>query len=364
MKKAVCILYGGKSGEHEVSRQSAASIIKYLDKKKYDVYAIGITKKNAWFLQKHILIEQDPQRGDYLAINENENRVSIKPGEGFFVGNEKLAVDIIFPVLHGTYGEDGTMQGLIEIVGLPYVGAGVLASALAMDKEKIKIQWQENGLPVLDYLTLAKKQFHDMEEPYRELKRSVNEKFEYPVFVKPASLGSSVGVKKINNQDDLIDAIHDAFTFDKKIIIEQGIEAREIECAVLGNDDPQVFPPGEVIPHHDYYSYEAKYLDPKGATLEIPAQIPTAIKQKIMQISLNAYKCAEVSGLARVDLFYEKKTSKVYLNEINTMPGFTNISMYPRLCAAAGLSYTDLLDALIELGLKRFKEKNDLVYSI
>lgn len=364
MKKAVCILYGGKSGEHEVSRQSAASIIKYLDKEKYDICAIGITKNNIWLLQDEVIIEKHPQRGDYLAIKENKHILSTKPGEGIFIDNKKLRIDIVFPVLHGTYGEDGTMQGFLEIIGLPYIGAGVLASALAMDKEKAKLQWRENGLPVLDYLILFKNQFYAMEDSYQELIKSVNDKLHYPVFVKPAALGSSVGVEKVNGSKDLIQALHNAFSFDKKVIIEQGIEAREIECAVLGNDDPQAFPPGEVIPHHEFYSYEAKYLDPDGATLQIPAQIPDEIKEKIMQIAVKTYKCTEVSGLARVDLFYEKNSKKIYVNEINTMPGFTQISMYPRMCAAAGLCFTDLLDTLIELGLHRYQERSKLSYSI
>jgi len=364
MEKTICVLYGGKSGEHEVSRQSAASIVKYLDRDKYDIFAIGITKDNVWFLQNEMIVEEHPERGDYLAIKENKNTVSIKPGEGIFIDDKKLPIDIVFPVLHGTYGEDGTMQGFLEIVGLPYIGAGVLASALAMDKEKAKMQWQSNGLPVLDYIIIFKNQFLAMKDSYRELLKSINDKLNYPVFVKPASLGSSVGVKKVNESKDLIEALNNAFCFDKKVIIEQGIEAREIECSVIGNDDPQAFPPGEVIPNHEYYSYEAKYLDPKGAILQIPAQIPYDIKEKIMQISVTAYKCAEVSGLARVDLFYEKNSFKLYLNEINTMPGFTHISMFPRMCAAAGLSFTNLLDTLIDLGLKRFQERSNLSYSI
>jgi D-alanine-D-alanine ligase len=365
MKKTVCILYGGRSGEHEVSRQSAASVAGHIDKEKYKIIAIGIKEDGSWHLQPDLVIEKDPRRGDCLSIIENGSPVSVIPEKGIFYNTENLGVDVVFPVLHGTFGEDGTMQGFLEISDLPYVGAGVLGSALAMDKEKMKVHWQARGLPVTDFICLRINEWNDLKDIPSKLTGMLAEKrLSYPLFVKPAALGSSVGVKKVERQDDRLPSLEHAFQFDRKVIVEQGVNAREIECAVVGNDNPRAFPPGEVIPHHSFYSYEAKYLDPNGATLRIPAEIPDEIKKKVMNMAVSAYTFAEVSGLARVDLFYEEESAKLYVNEINTLPGFTHISMFPRMCAEAGLAYGDLITLLIELALERFAQKKGLSYSL
>jgi D-alanine-D-alanine ligase len=365
MKKTICILYGGKSGEHEVSKQSAAGVVKHIDKDKYEIIAIGIGKDGSWHLQQDLVIEEDPQRGEFLSIINNNNSLSVIPEKGIFYNTKDLGIDVVFPVLHGTFGEDGTMQGFLEIADMPYVGAGVLGSAHSMDKEKVKVHWQARGLPVIDFISLRQNELNGLRDAPGKLASMLKEKnLTYPLFVKPAALGSSVGVKKIEQEDDLLSSLEHAFKFDRKIIIEQGISAQEIECAVVGNDNPRAFPPGEVIPHHSFYSYEAKYLDPQGATLKIPAELPDEIKQKVMRLAVLAYSSAEVSGLARVDLFYEKNSSKLYVNEINTIPGFTRISMFPRLCAEAGLAYGDLIDLLIELAFERARQKKGISYSL
>ncbi len=365
MKKTVCILYGGRSGEHEVSKQSAASVVNNINKGKYAIIAIGIKKDGSWHLQNNPVVEKDPQRGECLSIIDNDTPVNVIPEKGMFYNSENLGIDVVFPVLHGTFGEDGTMQGFLEITDLPYVGAGVLGSALAMDKEKVKIHWQACGLPVTDFICLRRNELNGFRDEPSGLTSMLLEKhLTYPLFVKPAALGSSVGVKKVEREDDLIPSLEHAFQFDRKVIVEQGVNAREIECAVVGNENPRAFPPGEVIPHHSFYSYEAKYLDPSGATLRIPAQIPDEIREKAINMAVSAYKTAEVSGLARVDLFYEEHSAKLYINEINTIPGFTRISMFPRMCAAAGLAYGDLIDLLIDLALERSLQKKGLSYSL
>jgi D-alanine-D-alanine ligase len=365
MKKTVCMLYGGKSGEHEVSKQSAASILKYINKDKYRIIPIGIKKDGTWHVQEEPLIENDPQRGDCLAITKNNNPVTLIPEAGILYLGQNLGIDIIIPVLHGTFGEDGTMQGFFEILNIPYVGAGVLGSALAMDKEKVKVQWRAEGLPVLDYLIVRKHEYPVLKQNPQDLINRLREnKLTYPLFIKPAAMGSSVGVEKVDKETDLFSSLEKAFVYDRKVLIEQGITAREIECAVLGNDSPEAFAPGEVIPHHSFYSYKAKYLDPDGASVQIPAALPEHIREKVKKYAVHAYTSAEVTGMARVDLFYEEKSGNLYLNEINTIPGFTNISMFPSLCAHGGLAYTELIDNLIELGFERSTQKRGLVYSL
>jgi len=363
MKKNICILYGGKSGEHEISKQSAASIVAHINREKYNIIAIGIKKNGTWYLQKEIKIVEDPARGNMLEIIEGNASLQFKPGKGIFSDTQPLKIDIVFPVLHGSYGEDGTVQGLLEILNLPYVGAGVLGSSLSMDKEKVKMQWQAAGLPIVDFLTVYKHDFYASNKMRNKIISQIENQFQYPLFVKPVCAGSSLGVKKAESSNYLILAIENGFKYDIKILIERAIAAREIECSVIGNHEPRAFPPGEVIPSHAFYSYEAKYLDPQGAKLKIPADIPQTVAKQVVNIALKAYKIASVSGFARVDLFYEQNTEKIYLNEINTIPGFTNISMFPRMCAAAGLKFSTLIDTLIKYGFSYYNEKANLKYS-
>ena len=268
---------------------------------------------------------------------------------------------MVFPVLHGSFGEDGTIQGLLETAGIPYVGAGVLGSSLSMDKEKTKQIWKESGLPVVPYVLSRKEDFLKKSE---ELKRIIREteKLGFPVFVKPCSVGSSVGITKVKARDGLKKALEAAFKFDTKVLIEQGIDAREIECSVLGNRTPQAFTPGEIVSSHEFYDYEAKYLDPRGAELLIPARLDGRKQEEIKSLAVKAYEAAAVEGMARVDFFVDRESGKIYLNEINTIPGFTNISMFPRMCEHDGLKYPELLESLIRLGLERHSLRQGITY--
>lgn len=355
-KREVCILFGGKSGEHEVSLKSAASVVLNLDAARYNVRLIGIDKQGAWYLQEKAYFQTIADQGEALQILERDKPVTAAPGRGLWANSEKIPTDIVFPVLHGTYGEDGTVQGLLEIADLPYVGAGVLGSSLAMDKEKSKIVWSEADLPVVDYLVIRS-------NSPAEIKR-IEELFAFPFFVKPASTGSSVGITKVYSSSELPPALSSAFRFDVKVLIEAAVDAREIECSVLGNSDPQAFTPGEIIPSHDFYDYEAKYIDPQGALLKIPAEISKELQDRIKDLALAAFRSVECAGMARVDFFLEHDSDRVYINEINTIPGFTNISMYPKLCEASGLAYPELLARLIDLGLESYARRRGLHYSI
>jgi D-alanine-D-alanine ligase len=275
-----------------------------------------------------------------------------------------INVDIIFPVLHGTFGEDGTIQGLLELADLPYVGAGVLGSAAGMDKDVMKSLFRAAGLPIVKHVTLLRSEW---EANSKKIEKLVKSKLKYPVFVKPANLGSSVGISKAHDRKELGPAIEEAAKFDRKIVIEQGVggkkqKAREIECSVLGNDSPEASVPGEIVPGKEFYDYTAKYLD-EGSQLIIPAKLSKAETKKVQQLAISAFKAVDCSGLARVDFLMDPKTRKVYLNEINTMPGFTSISMYPKLWAATGLPYSELIERLIQLGLERHEDKERNQYS-
>jgi len=355
--RTVLILYGGKSGEHEVSLRSAASIVTYLHSR-YHLLLVGITKEGRFYLQPESYSSLVATKGiEALTIQEDPNRkVFFIPGEGFACNGSLLTVDIVFPILHGTFGEDGTIQGLLETLDVAYVGAGVLGSAIGMDKEMSKRLWEKEGLPIVPYVSLSLSQWK------KQNVYQVADQLGYPVFVKPACIGSSVGISKVKDSKDLSKAIERAFKFDTKILIEKGIDAREIECSVLGNQEPVAFTPGEVVPSHEFYDYEAKYLDPKGAELKVPAPIPVAKQTEIKELALRAYRSIGVEGFARVDFFLERSTGSVYLNEINTIPGFTSISMFPRMCAFEGLSYSDLLDRLLQLGWERYQERKQLSY--
>ncbi|WP_028974422.1 D-alanine--D-alanine ligase family protein [Spirochaeta cellobiosiphila] len=355
-KKNIALLYGGKSGEHEVSLRSGASIGLNLDLNKYDLTLIGINKQGFWFLQPP-LDKDKVQQTKKLEVRE-ENKLSIFPGEGIYLGEDKLPIDFVFPIVHGTFGEDGRLQGLLEMAGLPYAGAGVLGSAIGMDKDRVKAVWTEATLPVVPYLAFYQYQSADS-------KAKAVKDWGFPLFIKPTCAGSSVGVSRADTEKELDQAVAKAFQFDRKIMIEPCVNAREIECSVLGNELPEVFVPGEIVPTgHSFYDYEAKYIDPDGATLLIPAPLTETQTIEVKQLALKAYKTAQCRGFARVDFFLDKETETFQLNEINTLPGFTEISMYSMLAKASGVEYSDLLNRIIEAGIAVYNEEKNLIYSL
>jgi D-alanine-D-alanine ligase len=367
--KRVVILYGGKSGEHEVSLQSAASILRHLDPRRYDPRLVGIGPDGAWTLQTPESMARAMKDSGPLAI-EAGNRVFVLPGGGRErglsfdggAGVEGLACDAVFPVLHGTFGEDGTIQGLLECAELPYVGAPVLGSALGMDKEKAKLLWMQAGIPVVPFLT-ARRPALDAAGGEDHFRREVGSRLGYPVFVKPACAGSSVGASKVEGPDALVPALRAALEWDDKALIEAYIAAREIECSVIGNAALQAFAPGEVVPSHEFYDYEAKYIDPDGARLDIPAMIGDAQAARVRALAIAACACLEISGMARVDFFIDRRSGEVLLNEVNTIPGFTHISMYPKMCAVDGLPYSALISRLVELAIERHEARLLLRYN-
>lgn len=366
--KRIAILYGGKSGEHEVSLTSAASILRHIDRKRFTVTAIGIARDGRWLLQDDLVrsLPEDPSGMTPLPEIVLGPLVYVAPGRGLVAespgGLAPIPCDAVFPVLHGTFGEDGTVQGLLETAGLPYVGGGVLASALGMDKEKAKQVWIQAGLPVVDFITARASDLNP--ERLEHIARKIEARFGWPAFAKPASAGSSVGASKIASPSDLEACLREALEWDKKALIEPFVDAREIECAVLGNAEPLAFPPGEIAPakSHEFYDYEAKYKDPDGAALLVPAPLSEAQSERVREIALAAYRACEMSGMARIDFFLERKTGEIYLNEANTIPGFTGISMYPRMCASGGLAYPDLIGKLIGLALERHAARAAIRY--
>jgi D-alanine-D-alanine ligase len=396
MKKLrVGILFGGRSGEHEVSLLSAASVLKAIDRNKYDVIPIGITKEGRWLTADHaerLLNGKHTEEGRHLRAGDPDvtpGAALLAKGEAVVVPPEPahrdggivpfetdipalarraadraINVDVIFPVLHGTFGEDGTIQGLLELADIPYVGAGVLGSAAGMDKDVMKSLFLAAGLPIVKHVTFLRSEW---EADPKKVRKRVENKLKYPVFVKPANLGSSVGITKAHDRAELGPCIEEAAKFDRKILIEQGVggkkhKAREIECSVLGNDNPEASLPGEIVPGKEFYDYNAKYLE-EGSELIIPAKLSKVETRKVRELAIAAFKAVDCSGLARVDFLMDPKTRKIYLNEINTMPGFTSISMYPKLWAATGLSYPELITRLIQLGLDRHQEKKRNQYS-
>ena len=339
-------MFGGRSGEHEVSLRSAESIIRSLDPSKYDVVPLAITHEGQW-LSAGSAVAMLPAGKAIEAVLKEGKPMTLAPEP-----RTDGIVDVFFPIVHGTYGEDGTLQGLLELAGVPYVGAGVLGSAVGMDKDVMKRLLREAGLPVGDYwVTRAR----DVEDFARQL----GGELPYPVFVKPANLGSSVGITKVHDLGELPGALATAAQFDRKIVVEKGIDAREIELSVLGNDDLRASIPGEIIPAREFYDYQAKYVDDDSRLL-IPAPLTPEQVQAAQDLAIRSFQALECAGLARVDLFLEKPTGKFYVNEINTLPGFTSISMYPKLWEASGLPYAALLDRLIELALERHAEKKRL----
>jgi len=393
-KLRVGILFGGRSGEHEVSLLSAASVLNAIDKEKYDVVPIGITKEGRWLTAEHaenllagkLQIEPrnlragDPDMTEPAAVLHRGEAAVFPPepvhrDKGLVpfqadasplrrASDRAINVDVIFPVLHGTFGEDGTIQGLLELADIPYVGAGVLGSAAGMDKDIMKSLFIAAGIPIVKHVTILRSAW---EKDRKKTEKLVSSKLKYPVFVKPANLGSSVGISKAHDRHELGSAIEEAARFDRKIVIEEGVggkkeKAREIECSVLGNDEAQASIPGEIVPIKEFYDYNAKYLD-EGSKLIIPAKLTKTQTRKVQAMAVQAFKAVDCSGLARVDFLMDPKTGKIYLNEINTMPGFTSISMYPKLWAASGLEYSDLIDRLIQLGIERHGDNKKNQYS-
>jgi len=353
------ILFGGRSGEHEVSLTSAASVITALDPADFEITAIAITKDGKLANVEEVHRMLPPQLHEriaaYNALAARNARMRLTTHLQDGKGSAQSLPEIIFPLLHGPYGEDGTVQGLFEIAGLPYIGCGVLASAVGMDKDVMKRLFQQAGLPVVPFLVVVAR---DLVKRLDALKRAVSREFGYPVFSKPANLGSSVGVVKIHSEKEFEEGVRCSAQFDKKILIEKGVDARELECAVLGNDDPEASVVGEVIPSHEFYDYNDKYHSP-SSRLVIPADISDKKTNEVRNLAVRAFQTIDGSGLARVDFFMERSTGKVWLNEINTMPGFTPISMYPRLWAASGVPFEKLVHRLVELGLERYRERNE-----
>jgi D-alanine-D-alanine ligase len=353
------ILFGGKSAEHEVSLQSAKNIIEAVDREKYDIVLITINKQGQWHLadtSDFLVAPDDPQ---FIKLAPSDDKLGIVLGdeEHLFIRLKDHTpigpLDVIFPVLHGPYGEDGTIQGLLKLAHVPFVGASVLGSAVGLDKDVMKHLLEDAGVPIARFVTLNR----DVGETpgFQALK----DRLGVPLFIKPANLGSSVGVHKVSAEEAFESALRDAFQFDSKILVEEFISGREIECSVLGNENPMASLPGEILPQHEFYSYEAKYLDEKGALLEIPANLPQDVVRAVQNMAIRSFQALCCEGMARVDLFL-RGGDEIVINEINTIPGFTRISMYPKLWEASGISYADLIDRLITLAMERHEKEKTL----
>ncbi|MFD2615121.1 D-alanine--D-alanine ligase [Paenibacillus gansuensis] len=363
-KLKVGLIYGGKSGEHEVSLQTALAVIKAFDLSKYDIVPFYITKQGEWRTGPQLTAPAE--NAAQLQFDTAAPQGSTLPIPSLFrdsspaVGGGAAApsVDVVFPLLHGTFGEDGTIQGLFEMTNIPYVGAGVLASAVGMDKVMMKKVFAQEQLPQVVFRHFTRKQW-EKDRPFflMEIEVSVG----YPCFVKPANLGSSVGISKARNRDEFIEAVEYAFRYDRKVIVEENVEAREIEVSVLGNDEPRASVPGEIVPSSEFYDYKAKYVDGKSAMI-IPAEISEELSLKLQEMALRAYQAIDGSGLTRVDFFVRKSDQQIFINEVNTMPGFTPFSMYPLLWKETGVSYQQLLDTLIDLAVQRHAEKQKINY--
>lgn len=367
-KTRVGIIFGGRSGEHEVSLESARSIMDAIDSEKYEVVPVGITKDGRWIASGDPMqalkagdssashpaaLLSDPSRGALMRLDEAGHAIQATP---------LAELDVVFPVLHGPYGEDGTVQGLLELAGLPYVGAQVTASAVAMDKVIFKDVMRAHGLPIVPYLMIKRRTWEA--EPQRVLDQ-VESRFNYPIFTKPANLGSSVGITKCHNRAELAVGLRDAARYDPKLLVEPAVaSAREIEVSVLGNDDPLASLPGEIVPSREFYSYQAKYVDAgdDASELLIPAPLSQDLTARVQDLAVQAYRAIDCAGMARVDFLLSGKAGRssgeaLFVNEMNTIPGFTKISMYPKLWEASGIPYTELIDRLIELALERHREK-------
>lgn len=355
----VGVVFGGRSGEHEISLLSARSVMGALDPSRYEPVPIGITHDGRWYTGEGVLeaFEKGSLEGLAPAVLPAEAglRCLFRWGEG-----EPMALvsrlDVVFPVLHGTFGEDGTIQGLLELADIPYVGAGVLASSVAMDKALFKELMRSRGLPVADWVLLLSSDIAQDPSAAAALGEAAGS---YPLFTKPANLGSSVGVSKVRSRSDMIEGLMDAARYDRRVIVERGLDAREIEVSVLGNEKPEASVPGEIIPSDEFYSYRAKYID-DASRLLIPAPLPDAQREEARRLAVEAYRAIDGAGMARADFLLDRKTGELFLNELNTIPGFTRISMYPKLWEATGMSYPALMDRLIELAMERQRQKDRL----
>ncbi len=359
-KLKVGVIFGGRSGEHEVSLMSARSVLDALDADRYQITEIGITHDGTWLVGEDVLacflsgevdhltpvtLLPDPTRSGIYAIRDSDRGEAIQHLQDF---------DVLFPVLHGTFGEDGTLQGLFEMADVAYVGAGVLGASVGMDKGVFKAVMQANAIPVVDGIIVLRR---ELETGMDDVLDRVEAMADYPVFIKPANMGSSVGVSKSKNRSDLLEGLMEAARFDRRVLVEAGINAREIEISVLGNDDPKASIPGEIRPAAEFYSYDAKYHDDRSEAL-IPADIPAETAEEMRTTAVRAYQAIDCAGMARVDFLLDKDSGEFYLNELNTIPGFTQISMYPKLWEATGLPYPELVDRLIELALERRAERD------
>ncbi len=346
--KRIALLYGGKSGEHEISLRSAGSVFKHLDTRVYEIFLIGISLNGEWFLQSRAHYGKD---GESIIVIE-ENPVSISPGRGLLSGGKNLHIDFVLPILHGVFGEDGTIQGALETADIPYAGSGVLGSAAGMDKCISKYLWQQQGLPIVPFTEVRTACGSNIEEAATA--------FGFPLFVKPARTGSSVGVKRAENMKQLNAYLEFAFQFDSKLLIEPAVFGREIECSVLGNDDPLTFPPGEILVEEGFYDYSSKYSGTGNARTVVPAELPERERSLIREYAARAFTAVEAAGFARVDFFIEHNSGTIRINEINTIPGFTSISMFPLLCSAGGVSFPRVLDRIIALGEEVFIKRKAL----
>lgn len=354
-KTKVGLVYGGKSGEHEVSLQTALAVIGSFDFSKYEIFPFYITQQGEW--RKGAQLTEPVGDVEQLRMASGEKEAQISAIEALFQLDREI--DVIFPLLHGTYGEDGTVQGLLEMANIPYVGAGVLASAVGMDKVMMKKVFAQAGLPQCKYRHFTRSQWEKNESFFVT---EIETRLSYPCFVKPANLGSSVGISKANHRQELIDAVSYALRYDRKIIVEEYIDAREIEVSVLGNDEPQASVPGEIVPSNEFYDYKSKYVDGKSRMM-IPAEDLSSEKaEELRQMAIQAFQAIDGSGLSRVDFFVRKSDGVIMINEVNTMPGFTPYSMYPLLWRESGKSYHELLDHLIDLALQRYNEKQRIEY--
>jgi len=365
-KIRVMVLYGGRSGEHEVSLRSAASIMRHLDRDRFEIVPVAIDKKGRWLLHDVSLLENI---GEAVTVQKTAAPVLLPPDStkhGLMPmqssGGSIASIDVVFPAMHGTFCEDGTIQGLLELADMPYVGCGVLASAVGMDKEVAKRLIRDAGLPIVPYVSLKKDRWLRTK---KDTAAKIARELGFPCFVKPSNSGSSVGVHKVKEASQLDAALEDAFKYDVKVLVEKAINAREIELAGLENSEPGADPmmsvPGEIIPHHEFYSYDAKYIDDNGAGLQIPAKLSPEQTARVQQMAREIFNALECEGMTRIDLFMDKDTGEFYFNEVNTIPGFTSISMYPKMWEASGISYKELLSRLIDLALARHQRKQALV---
>jgi D-alanine-D-alanine ligase len=359
-KLKIAVLFGGRSGEHEVSLDSARSVLNVLDPQKYEIYEVGITHTGAWLTGANARLALESGETAHLTPctmlpDPSTPGLFVLPVSDGKQTFEKLTdLDVVFPVLHGTYGEDGTLQGLLEMADVAYVGAGVTGSSVGMDKGIFKDVMRATGIPTVESIIVLRS---EIEKDIEKVIRRSETVSKYPLFIKPANLGSSVGITKCNRRADLGEGLMEAAAFDRRVLVERGVDAREIEVSVLGNDDPQASVPGEVQPSREFYSYESKYVDGTSGLL-IPAPLPHETAEMIRKMAVQAYQAIDCAGMARVDFFVEKNTGEIYLNELNSIPGFTSISMYPKLWEASGLPYAGLVDRLVELALERKADRS------